>query len=164
VFPRFTPSDRSAGPDGVSVSKAKTFGLENLPEGGFLLLPNNLTSRDAVVLQKACPRPIRFIVNESIYRAEWRFFRSVDAIPVPNVGAEAALREAADRVCQGEIICLVPEVELSRSEADIRLCRGFELVARVSEKPVVPVWLDRLLRSSFPSEGKNVSSRDQIGF
>ncbi len=34
---------------GLSVNKVKALGLENLPEGGFLLLPNNLTGRDVVV-------------------------------------------------------------------------------------------------------------------
>ena len=35
-------------------------GLDRLPEGGFLLLPNHITWVDAVVLQVACPRPVRF--------------------------------------------------------------------------------------------------------
>ena len=151
---RFSPGCRFAGLRGLSVNKVKTFGLENLPEGGFLLLPNNLTGLNAVVLQNACPRPIRFIVNESIYRIEGHFFRSIDAIPMPNVWAEPAVREAADRICQGEIVCIFSEAELGRSETLIQLCHGFELVARISEKPVVPVCLDRLLRSSFPSEGE----------
>jgi acyl-[acyl-carrier-protein]-phospholipid O-acyltransferase/long-chain-fatty-acid--[acyl-carrier-protein] ligase len=42
----------------------KTSGLENLRDEGFLLLPNKTIGLDAVVLQLACPRPIRFIVNE----------------------------------------------------------------------------------------------------
>src|ERR1700722_584082 len=43
------------------------FGLENLPEAGFLILPNHLTWVDAIILQLGCPRPIRFIVWEDIY-------------------------------------------------------------------------------------------------
>ena len=73
---------------------------------------------------------------------------------MPNVWAEPAVRQAADRICQGEIVCILSEAELGRSETLIQLCHGFELVARISEKPVVPVWLDRLLTSSFPSEGE----------
>ena len=110
----------------LSFDKAKTFGLENLPEGGFLFLPNNLIGLDAVVLQLACPRPIRFIVNESIYRIEWLnpFFRSRGAIPMPSVRAEEAVREAATRIRQGEIVCMFPEAELGRSETPIQLCQG----------------------------------------
>ena len=39
--------------------RVEALGLEHLPEGGFLLLPNHITWIDAIVLQVACPRPIR---------------------------------------------------------------------------------------------------------
>jgi acyl-[acyl-carrier-protein]-phospholipid O-acyltransferase/long-chain-fatty-acid--[acyl-carrier-protein] ligase len=139
-----------------SLGKAKTFGLENLPEGGFLLLPSNLTGPDAVVLQEACPRPIRFIINESIYRIEWLnpFFRSRRALALPDVWAEEAVQEAANRVRQGEVVCIFPEVEFSGPGAAIQLRKGFERIARLSDRPVVPVWLDRLSRSGLSSEGE----------
>src|SRR6478609_923148 len=80
--------------------RVKTFGLENLPKTGFLLVPNHMTYVDAVLLQLACPRPIRFIVHESIYRIGWLtpIFKLVEAIPISNVRAKEALREAADRI------------------------------------------------------------------
>jgi hypothetical protein len=31
----------------LSIAKAKIFGLDNLPDTGFLLLPNNLTGLDS---------------------------------------------------------------------------------------------------------------------
>ena len=34
--------------------RIRRIGLENLPEGGFLLLPNHMSYVDAVVLQLAC--------------------------------------------------------------------------------------------------------------
>ena len=59
-------------------------GVETLPEGGFLLLPNHVTWVDAILLQVACPRPIRFIVFDAIYNQpalHW-FFRLIQAIPI----------------------------------------------------------------------------------
>ena len=53
---------------GRLIYKVTTFGAEKLPEGGFLLLPNHLTWVDAVILQMACPRPIRFVIYEDFYR------------------------------------------------------------------------------------------------
>ncbi len=45
-------------------------GLETLPAtGGVLLLPNHISYVDAVILQLACPRPIRFLVYEQITTA-----------------------------------------------------------------------------------------------
>src|SRR5204862_7268826 len=43
-------------------------GLEHLPKGGFLLLPNHITWVDAIVLLLASPRPIRFVIDQGVYR------------------------------------------------------------------------------------------------
>ena len=135
--------------------RVRTFGLENLPNSGFLLVPNHMTYVDAVVLQLACPRPIRFIVHQSIYRIGWLtpIFKLVEAIPISNVRAKEALREAADRIRKGEIVCIFPEGELSRTGTLLKLRKGFELIARLAECEVVPVWLDGLWGSIFSFEG-----------
>jgi acyl-[acyl-carrier-protein]-phospholipid O-acyltransferase / long-chain-fatty-acid--[acyl-carrier-protein] ligase len=135
--------------------RVRTFGLENLPQSGFLLVPNHMTYVDAVVLQLACPRPIRFIVHESIYRIGWLtpIFKLVEAIPISNVHAKVALREATDRIRKGEIVCIFPEGELSRTGTLLKLRKGFELIARLADCDVVPVWLDGLWGSIFSFEG-----------
>jgi acyl-[acyl-carrier-protein]-phospholipid O-acyltransferase / long-chain-fatty-acid--[acyl-carrier-protein] ligase len=135
--------------------RVRKFGLENLPPSGCLLVPNHMTYVDAVVLQLACPRPIRFIVHESIYRISWLnpIFRLVEAIPISNLRAKGALHEAASRIKQGEIVCIYPEGELSRIGTLLKLRRGFELVARLAACDVIPVWLDGLRGSIFSFEG-----------
>jgi acyl-[acyl-carrier-protein]-phospholipid O-acyltransferase / long-chain-fatty-acid--[acyl-carrier-protein] ligase len=134
--------------------RVRTFGLENLPPCGFLLVPNHMTYVDAVALQLACPRPIRFIVHESIYRIGWLnpIFRLVEAIPISNLRAKSALHEAASRIKQGEIVCIYPEGELSRIGTLLKLRRGFELIAHLAACDVVPVWLDGLKGSIFSFE------------
>jgi acyl-[acyl-carrier-protein]-phospholipid O-acyltransferase / long-chain-fatty-acid--[acyl-carrier-protein] ligase len=135
--------------------RVRTFGIENLPESGFLLVPNHMTYVDAVVLQLACPRPIRFIVHESIYQIGWLtpIFKLVEAIPISNLHAKEALREAVERIRKGEIVCIFPEGELSRTGTLIKLRKGFELIARLADCSVVPVWLDGLWGSIFSFEG-----------
>src|SRR4051812_44135793 len=66
------------------IYRVTTFGREKLPAGGFLLLPNHLTWVDAVVLQLACPRQIRFIVFEDIFKLWWLnpIFQAVGALPI----------------------------------------------------------------------------------
>jgi acyl-[acyl-carrier-protein]-phospholipid O-acyltransferase/long-chain-fatty-acid--[acyl-carrier-protein] ligase len=110
---------------------------------------------DAAVLQLACPRPIRFIVDESIYRIRWLkpIFRLVEAIPISNVHAKEAVREAVERINKGEIVCIFPEGELSRTGVLLKLRKGFELIARRADCEVVPVWLDGLWDSIFSFEG-----------
>jgi acyl-[acyl-carrier-protein]-phospholipid O-acyltransferase/long-chain-fatty-acid--[acyl-carrier-protein] ligase len=135
--------------------RVRTFGLENLPEGGFLLLPNHLTWVDAVVLQAACPRSIRFIIDEGIFKLRWLnpIFRIIQALPISSRHAKEGVRAAAEASQRGEIVCIFPEGELSRSGLLLRLRRGYELIARQASAPVVPVWLDQLWGSIFSFKG-----------
>ncbi|MEI6351790.1 MAG: AMP-binding protein [Verrucomicrobiota bacterium] len=126
-------------------------GLDRLPPGGCLLLPNHVTWIDAVILQAACPRPIRFLVYEPIFRKAFLnpVFRLLKAIPISERKAKDAVRHAAELIRAGEIVCIFPEGELSRSGMLLRLRRGYELIANAAEAPVVPVWLDQLWGSIF---------------
>lgn len=130
-------------------------GVENLPQGGFLLLPNHITWVDAIVLLLASPRPIRFVIDEGVYRNRILnpVLRVVGCIPITARKAKDAVRDAAARIRTGEIVCLFPEGELSRSGSLLRLRRGYEVIARQAEAPVVPVWLDRLWGSIFSFKG-----------
>ena len=130
-------------------------GLDRLPSGGCLLLPNHVTWMDAVLLQTICPRPIRFLMWEAVYR-HWLLhpvFRLLRAIPISTRHARDALKEASERIRAGEIVCIFPEGELSRSGILLRLRRGFEHIANNAEAPVVPVWLDQLWGSIFSFHG-----------
>src|SRR2546430_17542240 len=49
------------------VYRVKAIGIENLPSGGCLLVPNHNTWGDAIILPLACPRPGRFFIHEEIY-------------------------------------------------------------------------------------------------
>ncbi len=135
--------------------RVSTSGLERLPPGGFLLLPNHITWVDAIVLSLACPRPIRFIIDEGVYRNRVLnpLLRAVGCIPITARKAKDGMREAIARIRAGEIVCLFPEGELSRSGSLLRLRRGYEIIARQAEAPVLPVWLDQLWGSIFSFKG-----------
>ena len=135
--------------------RVTTIGREHLPAQGFLLLPNHISWVDAVLLQAACPRPIRYIIDSSIYRNHVLnpIFRSLRCIPIDSRHSRDAIREAAQRIAQGEIVCLFPEGQLTRSGTLLRLRRGYELIARQANAPVVPVWLDQLWGSIFSYKG-----------
>src|SRR6202790_4327129 len=104
-------------------------GLKTLPSGGFLLLPNPIRWVDPVLLQVACPRPIRYIIDASIYRNRvlHPIFRTLKCIPINSRHPRNAIREAAERIAKGEIVCLFPEGQLTRSGTLLRLRRGYEL-------------------------------------
>src|SRR3954464_12574338 len=130
-------------------------GREQLPASGFLLLPNHITWVDAIVLQLACPRRIRFIIDDGYYRNRFLhpFLKRIGCIPIPARRAKEALRNAAEFLRNGEVVCLFPEGQLTRSGTLLRLRRGYEIIAHQAEAPVVPVWMDRLWGSVFSFSG-----------
>src|SRR6266436_5845646 len=130
-------------------------GLENLPAGGFLLVPNHITWVDALILQLACPRPIRYVIDQEYYhkRILHPILRALGCIPISNRHSHAAVRAAAERIAAGEIVCVFPEGELERRGTLLRLQRGYEVIARHAQAQVVPVWLDQLWGSIFSFQG-----------
>jgi acyl-[acyl-carrier-protein]-phospholipid O-acyltransferase / long-chain-fatty-acid--[acyl-carrier-protein] ligase len=135
--------------------RVRALGLEHLPDGGCLLLPNHITWVDAVVLQLACPRPIRYIIDQEFYHKPLLkpLLRIAGCIPIDSRKARSAIRVATEQIAAGEIVCLFPEGQLTRSGTLLRLRRGYELIAQHANAPVVPVWLDRLWGSIFSFQG-----------
>jgi hypothetical protein len=140
----------------------KTFGLENLPEGGFLLLPNNLTGLDAVVLQNACSRPIRFIVNESISHRMALF---------PLDGCDPDAKRVGGSSCAGGCRPHLPRQDRlhlpgSRTQpiGDAYLALPWVLTSRkiIRNQLFRFGWTGSRGRVSHLKE-KNISSKDQIG-
>jgi len=138
------------------IYRVEPLGLEHLPKkGGVLLLPNHLTWVDAILLQFACPRPIRFVVFEDIYnkRLLKPLFEALKAIPISPTHARQAIRAASDQLKKGEVVCIFPEGELSRTGALLRLKKGYEVIAKQGNCPVLPIWLDQLWGSIFSFRG-----------
>src|SRR5213596_3039390 len=80
--------------------RVSALGLENLPNGGFLLLPNHISWVDAIVLQLACPRPIRYVIDQEYYhkRVLHPILRALGCIPISNRHSHAAVRGAAEKI------------------------------------------------------------------
>src|SRR5688500_19159201 len=97
--------------------RVRTSGLENIPaSGGVLLITNHITYVDVVVLQLACPRPIRFIGHKGLRRN--RFFNwsfdvtgSIDFDPDH---PEDSIGSAVEALRRGEVVCICPEGHISR--------------------------------------------------
>src|SRR5947207_2155136 len=135
--------------------RVTAIGLENLPAGGFLLVPNHISWVDALVLQLACPRPIRYVIDQEYFHKPLLhpFLRALGCIPINIRHSHQAVRAAAEKVAEGEIVCVFPEGQLERTGTLLRLQRGYELIARYANAQVVPVWLDQLWRSIFSFQG-----------
>ncbi|MGE9267000.1 MAG: MFS transporter [Verrucomicrobiales bacterium] len=134
------------------VYRVRVLGEERLPRvGGVLLLPNHLSYLDALLLQAACPREIRFVMIDDCFERKWlgrgaRLFRTV---PISPKRAKEAVAIVAEALEAGAVVCLFPEGQLSRTGAMSELKRGYELMARRAEAVVVPAYLDGLWGSMW---------------
>jgi len=133
------------------VYRVRVFGTEHLPKGGALLICNHVSYVDALILQVACPRPIRFIAYEAFHRKWWLgwLLRIFGVIPISPYHAKDAIRSTAQRLKEGEWVCIFPEGQITRTGNLLGLRKGFELMARQAGVPVVPVYLDSLWGSVF---------------
>lgn len=139
-----------------TVYKVKPVNVERLPaSGGVLLLPNHVSYVDAVILGAAWSRPVRFVMWDVLYRLWWLnwFLRIVGVVPISATRAKDAVRSVATALKEGEVVCLFPEGQITRSGMINELRKGFELMARQGDATVVPVYLDGLYGSIFSYEG-----------
>jgi acyl-[acyl-carrier-protein]-phospholipid O-acyltransferase/long-chain-fatty-acid--[acyl-carrier-protein] ligase len=131
-------------------------GIESLPAtGGVLLLPNHISYIDVIVLQLACPRPIRYLVYDEIYSARilrWGM-RLLGTIPISPKKARVGIEAAVEALGNGEVVCLFPEGALTRTATLQKLNRGYEIIGRKARVPVMPVWLENVWGSVFSFYG-----------
>ncbi len=64
-----------------------------------------------------------------------------------------ALRSAGQALDDGEIVCIFPEGQITRTGTLLPFRRGFERIVKGRQVPIIPVHLDRLWGSIFSFEG-----------
>ena len=135
--------------------RVKSRGAENIPEGGALMICNHLSYVDAVVLQIASPRPVRFIAFAGFAKNPFlRFvFRAAGVIPVAPNKPMKGIRLAWDAIKAGELVCVFPEGAISRTGQLLQLKRGFGLISELAKVPVVPAVIDGLWGSIYSFAG-----------
>lgn len=135
--------------------RVKVKGRELVPTGGALVLCNHLSYVDAVVLQIASPRPLRFVAFAGFARSPTvRFlFRALGVIPVSPNKPLKGIRLAVEAMQRGELVCVFPEGSISRTGQLMIFRKGFETMARQARAPVVPAVIDGLWGSVFSFAG-----------
>lgn len=128
---------------------------ERVPaEGGALLLPNHVTFADGFFLSVACQRPVRFVMDETFMaRRLIRWFVSIfDTVSIRRDQPREAIRIVIEALKNGDLVCLFPEGQLTRTGTLCELRRGFELIARKAGHPLIPIWCDGSWGSIFSFE------------
>ncbi len=139
--------------------RLRIVGQEHVPpSGGALLVPNHMSFVDGFLLMASVDRPIRFVVDAAY--AEHPLFKwlmtAMKVIPIASGGGPRiilrALRNAGQALDDGEIVCIFPEGQITRTGTLLPFRRGFERIVKGRQAPIIPVHLDRLWGSIFSFE------------
>ena len=134
----------------------KALGADHLPATqGALIVCNHVSYADTIALSLASPRPVRFLSYEGFSRTPFlgTVLRTFGTIPVSSSRAKEAIRIASEHILRGEIVCIFPEGQLTRTGSLMELKSGFELIARRAQCPVIVAHLDGLWGSIFSFSG-----------
>jgi acyl-[acyl-carrier-protein]-phospholipid O-acyltransferase / long-chain-fatty-acid--[acyl-carrier-protein] ligase len=136
--------------------RVRVLGAPHVPKaGGAVVIANHLSYMDVVVLQLACPRPLRFLAFRGPGTGAllcW-IFRMAGVIEVSPERPSKWLRDSVKALQDGELVCLFPEGEISRTGQLMAIRKGFELMARRARVPVIPAAIDGLWGSLFSFSG-----------
>lgn len=152
----------------VPLYRLRVDGAERIPATGPVLIASNHVSYwDAVFLQIACPRPIRWMMDEAYYRLPVlnALFRALGCIPVKVAGGNRAALTAAVEALRAEgVVGIFPEGQLSRTGRMGRAHSGVAAIAMRARAAVVPAYL----RGAFATWPKGQSlprlSRVEVRF
>ena len=139
-----------------TVYRLRIVGETHVPKsGGALLVPNHVSFIDSFLLIASLDRPVRFVVDahyadQLIFKP---FMKALGVIPISSHGGLRvilrALRDAGAAIDKGELVCIFPEGQITRTGTLLPFRRGFERVVKGRTAPIIPVHLDRVWGSIF---------------
>jgi acyl-[acyl-carrier-protein]-phospholipid O-acyltransferase / long-chain-fatty-acid--[acyl-carrier-protein] ligase len=139
----------------------EVLGLKHMPEsGGVLLLGNHISWIDWAIVQMASPRPVRFVMERSIYE-RWYLKRFLDffgVVPISRGSSKTALSSITQLLNEGEVVCLFPEGTISRSGQLAEFQRGYEKAAAEASGIILPFYLRGLWGSWFSRSSDKLKS------
>src|SRR5450432_2674591 len=129
----------------------------HFPEAGpALLVCNHVSFVDALVISAACRRPIRFIMDEAIFRAPIirTLASGMKAIPIASAKDDATILERAFELTaaalrDGELVCIFPEGRLTIDGEIAAFRAGLTRIVTETPVPVIPMAITGLWGSMF---------------
>ncbi|MBF0569564.1 MAG: 1-acyl-sn-glycerol-3-phosphate acyltransferase [Candidatus Omnitrophica bacterium] len=120
----------------------KVYGRENVPrKGAVILASNHISNLDPVLIPVVCPRQLRFIAKESLFKIPilGALIRCGGGIPVRRGTADRkALGEALDELKRGYALLMFPQGTRGGTKAQA----GVAFLAATAGVPVIPIYIE----------------------
>lgn len=143
-----------------TIYKIRAIDKQHVPaKGGALLVSNHVSFVDAVLIVVTVQRPIRFVISREVYNnSVFRFLFEIGrAIPIDRKDNPKeiirALHTAKEALKNGELVCIFPEGQLTRTGNLLKFNAGVEHIIKGTDCPIIPINLDRIWGSIFSHEG-----------
>lgn len=138
--------------------RVKRVGLDNFPKKGPLILAaNHISYMDPLLIGLASPRPIVWMMLESIYEKPVinSICRRTSCIPVKRDSRDLqALKRAIGVVKTGVVLGMFPEGRMSRDgELQRHFGEGTAMIGLKTGTPILPVAIEGSFQS-FPAGGR----------
>jgi 1-acyl-sn-glycerol-3-phosphate acyltransferase len=142
-------------------------GVQNIPANGPVLLAcNHVSYVDALLIGGCIRRPVRFVMYYKIFEIPLlrSLFRTAGVIPIASAKENPQMLEQAyesiDRMlARGEVVCLFPEGQITRTGELNPFRPGLENILKRRPVPVVPLALTGLWGTFFSRAGAGVMRR-----
>lgn len=126
--------------------KRKISGVENLPEGGSVVLASNhLTNYDVFPIQVCLPRPLFFMAKAELHENKLldAYLRQLGAFPVRRGAGDSWAIEHAQKVLDHQrVLAIFPEGTRSKGRGLRPAKTGAARFALYANCPIIPVTID----------------------
>lgn len=127
--------------------RIRVSGLEHLPEGGAILVSNHQSLVDIPLFLAALPRQVRFLAKRELGRiplfgSAMKKSGNLFIDREDPRDAVKLVREATERMERGQLVVIYPEGTRSRDGTIGEFKPGAFYLARKTEAPLLPVYID----------------------
>ncbi len=131
---------------GAALWTFRSYGVENVPRtGGVILASNHQSYLDPVLVAVCLPREIHFMARRTLFRTP--VFRAMitamNAFPIDRGSVDLkGTREAIARLKAGAVLLVFPEGTRTRDGTIGRMKQGTGMIAGRASVPIVPVLIE----------------------